>query len=139
MPHRYDWRPSPACAWALSALSLLAPVSVLASGLPALLAWPLAVLAALHGLGIVRGYLRLAPRRLLVPPDGAAQCDGASIDDLHVRWRGPFAFIDWRTTPSGVCQRRVFWPDQMDAPARRELRLAMRTREAASGRPSVAG
>ena len=134
----YAWRPSCACALALSILGVLAPLSVLASGLPAPVAWSVALIAGLHGAWIVRRYLGAQPRHLHIPATGEARCEELPMIDLRVRWRGPLAFMDWRVSPNGRRQRLVFWPDRLDVATRRELRLAMRAREAALGRASVA-
>lgn len=134
----YLWRPSGACALALSILGVLAPLSVLASGLPAPVAWPLALLACLHGVCIVRGYLGVRSRHLLIPSSGETRCEDLTMIDLRVRWRGPLAFVAWRSPSDRHQQRLVFWPDRLDVAMRRELRLAMRAREAALGRASVA-
>ena len=139
LPGHYQWRPSRVCTLILALLTLLAPFSVLASGLAPGEAWPLALLAAVHGLRIVRIYRRSVARDLLIPGSGAeARCDGDPMIELRVRWRGPLAFLEWRGHAGGPRRRLVFWPDVLDARARRELRLAMRAREAALGRASVA-
>ena len=133
------WRPSRACALMLWALALLAPLSVLASELPAALAWPVALLAGLSGARGACKSLR-APQRwvLIADPQSEASCDGAPMRDLHLRWRGPLAFLDWRSPAGGPRQRLVFWPDVLDAAARRELRLAARRRDAVSKTASMA-
>ena len=139
LPGHYLWRPSRICTLLLVLLTLLAPVSVLASGLAPGVAWPLALLAAVHGVRIVRTYRRSVTRDLLIPGAGAeARCDGDPMNELRVRWRGPLAFLEWRGHAGGPRQRLLFWPDVLDARARRELRLAMRAREAALGCASVA-
>lgn len=134
------WRPSRVCALMLWALALLAPLSVLASELPAALAWPLALLAGVLGARSARGSLRVPPRHWVISGPGCeARCDGVAVSQLRLRWRGALAFMEWRSPAGGPRQRLVFWPDVLDAPARRELRLAVRWYEAASGKPSVAG
>lgn len=134
------WRPSRVCARLLWVLALLAPLSVLASELPAALAWPLALLAGVLGARSARISLRVPARHLVISgPERAASCEGAPMDELRLRWRGPLAFLDWGSPAGGPRQRLVFWPDVLDAAARRELRLAVRRYEAASGKPSVAG
>ena len=61
-----------------------------------------------------------------------------AMASLHVRWRGPLAFLR-RRDPDGRVQRLVFWPDTLPVAARRELKLAMQRRESAAGSTSMAG
>jgi len=134
------WRPSRVCALMLWALALLAPLSVLASELPAALAWPVALLVGLSGARGARKSLRAPPQRLILAgPESEASCNGVPIMDLRLRWRGPLAFLDWRSPAAGDRQRLVFWPDVLDAAARRELRLAARRLDAVWKTASVAG
>lgn len=138
-PFLHDWRPSRQLIAALCALALLSPLSLLASDLPPVLAWPGALLAA--GVGVVeaRRYATRPPHALCIPAGaGEARCDGARMDALCVRWRGPLAFLRWRAG-DGRVHRLVLWPDTLDAAERRELRLALQRREAAAGAASVAG
>lgn len=136
---RLLWRPSPLCVGTLCALALLAPLAVLASALPLLMALPLALAALGWGMRDAWRYRR-SPGCVLTVAWGSerARCDDDAIEALRVRWRGPLAFVDWRD--SGRCiERRVFWPDVLDAAARRELRLAMARRRAAQPHGSMAG
>ena len=120
-------------------LALLASFSLIGSDLPRAWAWPLAACAWVVGARDARRYLRKHPLRLLVPAGrGVVQCDGITVHDLRVAWRGPLAFMRWRDADRRI-RRIVFWPDLLDAGARRELKLAMQRREAAAGSPSVAG
>lgn len=136
---RLEWRPSRLCEGVLLLLGPLAAWALLACDLSFGLAAPLAVAAWAWGIGDARRYARQVGCAVWIPASGApAQCDGACIRALQVRWRGPWAFLCWRT-PEGRTQRRVFWPDTLDAAQRRELRLAMLQREAAPGGTSVAG
>lgn len=138
-PCRLDWAPSRWLTAALLALALLAPLSLLASDLPAVVALPLALLAGIRGVRELRRHARQPPRALVVPAGaGVARCDEVSMASLHVRWRGPLAFLRWRD-PDGRVQRLVFWPDTLPVAARRELKLAMYKREAAGGGASMAG
>lgn len=123
----------------LGALALLAPLSVLASGLPPPLAWPGALLALACGALELR-RLAARPRCVLSLPAGAgpAHCDGEPVRALRVAWRGPLVFLRWRT-PAGRVRRLAFWPDTLDAAGRRELRLVLQRREAAAITASVAG
>ena len=140
LPGHYLWQPSHICTLILALLTLLAPFSALASGLAPGEAWPLALLAAVHGVRIVRTYRRSVARDLLIPGSGAeARCDGDPMIELRVRWRGPLAFLEWRGHAGGPRQRLVFWPDVLDARTRRELRLAMQQYATAKIATTVAG
>jgi toxin CptA len=122
------WLLGPLAAWALLACDLAVGVAA-----------PLAVAAIAWGVRDVRRYARQAGLVLVIPASVApVQCNGRVIAELHVRWRGPLAFLCWRS-PEGRVQRRVCWPDTLDAAQRRELRLAMLQREAAPEGASVAG
>ena len=59
-------------------------------------------------------------------------------DLLPKTGRGPLAFLHWRDR-HGHRHRASFWPDTLPAGMRRELKIAMQRREAASDRPSMAG
>ena len=123
----------------LWALALLAPVSLIASGLPGGAAWPLAVLAAGWGIRDARRHARQPVRSLVIPTgQSAATCDGERMEAMAVAWRGPLAFVSWRGE-GGVMHRLSFWPDTLDPGMRRELRLAMMRRQAATDTGSVAG
>ena len=105
-------------------LAVLATLSVLASEMPRLVAWPLMVIVILHAGLQVRRYRRL-PRHGFVFPgnDLAVLLDGRVIDGVAVEWRGPLAFIRWRDR-TGKQRRLSWWPDTLPASSRRELRLA---------------
>lgn len=136
---RLDWRPSRLCAGVLLLLGPLAAWSLLACDLDSGISVPVALAALAWGVRDARRHARQPGVALLIPASAAAaHCNGAPMLALQVRWRGPLAFLCWRT-PEGRTQRRVFWPDTLDAAQRRELRLAMLQREAAPGRASVAG
>jgi toxin CptA len=123
----------------LWSLALLAPVSLLASDLPRSLSWPLALVALAWAIADAWRHRALPARRLVIPAGCAnASCDGASIEDLHVHWRGPLAFLRWRDG-DGRCRRISLWPDTLDPGMRRELRIAMIRRDAAPQSASVAG
>jgi len=123
----------------LWSLVVLAPLSLIASDLPRVAAWPLAVAAMAWAIFDARRYRSMAVRQLTIPAGrGAATCDGERIDGLRAYWRGPLGFLHWR---DGHGRRRhaSFWPDTLPAALRRELKLAMQQREAASTPTSVAG
>lgn len=122
---------------ALWSVAALAPLAVLASALPVALAWALAPLCFVLGARSALAYAQQAPVRLQFDPAGGLPgVDGVPLSDLRIRWRSALAFAEW--TADARRQRLVFWPDVLDAAARRELRLAMRQREAASRRTLVA-
>ena len=134
-----EWRPSRLCAGILWLLGPLAAWALLACDLAFAVAAPLAVAAMAWGGWDARSYARQAGLVLLIPASVApVQCNGRGVTVLQVRWRGPWAFLCWRS-PEGRIQRRVCWPDTQDAAQRRELRLAMLQREAAPEGASVAG
>jgi toxin CptA len=122
-PVRVLWRPSRYLLGAIAALTLLAPVAVGASELPAALAWPLGLAAAGYGVACFRREARRAPVELVLRPGADATVDGAPASSLQVAWRGPLAFARWRDG-AGRWQRRAWWPDTLPPAARRELRLA---------------
>ena len=124
---RIEWRPSSWLLAALALLSLAAPAAVIASGLPAWAAWPLAAVALAGG---VRALPREARRPACVvgvraSPGGAAamSIDGVVLADARIQWRGPLAFLSWRAR-DGRRRHLAWWPDTLPPAARRELRLA---------------
>ena len=121
---RLEWRPSRWVAGALVLLAVLATVSVLASEMPRLAAWPLVIVLILHAGLQVRGY-RCTPRHDFVFPgnDLAVLLDGQPVDAVEVQWRGPVAFITWKDR-NGRRRRLSWWPDTLPTARRRELRLA---------------
>lgn len=123
----------------LWSLAVLAPLSLLASDLPQAVAWPIAAAAMAWAIFDARRYRSMAVRQLTIPAGrGAATCDGERIDSLRVNWRGPLGFLHWRDG-HGRWRHVSFWPDTLPAALRRELKLAMQQREAASTPASVAG
>ena len=123
----------------LCLLALLAPLSLIASDLPRIAAWPFAFAALAWAIHEARRYLA-RPTLLLVilAGRGGATCDGERIEDLCAGWRGPLAFLQW-CDAAGRRHRASFWPDMLPAGTRRELRIALQRREAASDGASVAG
>jgi len=135
-PFRIEWRPSRCLLAALLAMTALAPLAVLASEMPRLAAWPLAVLALAHGLLQCRREWR-RPRRVATFDGGRrVLLDGVALDDAIVAWRGPIAVLAWRDN----CRRRrlAWWPDTLPHARRRELRLAAPTGHPPRQGPSVA-
>ncbi len=123
----------------LWALALLAPFSLVASDLPRAWAWPLAFAACAWAIFDAKRYWSMPVRQLVIPSGRSdATCDGERIDTLQLGWRGPLAFLQWRTA-DGRLHRASLWPDTLDAGMRRELRIATMRRDAASAPPSMAG
>ena len=137
-PCRLEWRPSKLLAGVLLALGVLAALSVIASEMPRLAAWPLALAAAVYAFWMARREL-IRPRRSLIVwlDDSRASLDGASLTGFGVHWRGPLALLHWRD-PQGQRMHLHCWPDTLAAGHRRELRLAMIARPSAPGAPSMA-
>lgn len=137
LPFRYELRSSRWETGAMSILALLAPFSVIASGLPRAVAWPVAVLALVAGVLWTRRRARRPARLLSIDPAGDARLDGRRIDALVIVWRGPLAFLHWhedgRRRETHVC-----WPDTLPPPLRRELRLAGEALSAVRRRDAMA-
>ncbi|MEZ0472104.1 hypothetical protein [Luteimonas salinilitoris] len=132
------WRPS---RWLLAILAVMTPLAafaVLASEMPRLVAWPLALAALGHGLALLRREAR-RPARSFVFAGAAApvSLDGKPVMDVTLRWRGPLAFLHWRD-PRGRAQRLAWWPDTLPPARRRELRLAAPDPQAARRAASMA-
>jgi toxin CptA len=114
---------------ALCALAVLAPLSIWASNLPAMVAWPLAVVAAGWAAGAAWRHARTAPLPIVVPVEGDVTVAGQVVDGFDVRWRGALAFLSWRDG-AGRGHRLALWPDVLDPATRRELRLVTAARAA---------
>lgn len=121
---RFQWRPSRLLVAALALLGLLAVVSVLQSDLPATKAWPLAGMVFAYGAWSARSEGRRRVFELVIAGNGTVRIDGRTVEDLRLVWRGPLGFMAWRE-PDGGLRRRLWLPDTLPAPARRELRLAL--------------
>ena len=122
-PCRFDLRPSRWLVGALLALAVLAPLSVLLSEMPRVLAWPLALLASVAGLLLARREWRRPRQPVVIDGEGRVTIDGIEARAFRVDWRGPLAFLSWRD-PSGRLRRCSLWPDTLPPALRRELRLA---------------
>ncbi|QWP74909.1 hypothetical protein J5226_14715 [Lysobacter sp. K5869] len=130
------WRPSRLLAAGLVLIGWLAACATLASELPAWLAWPVASLAAGWGAALARRELRRPPRRLRFAGP-RVWLDGAPLARARLHWRGPLARLEFRAA-DGARGRLLWWPDRLDARARRELRLAAAVANAAPTARSVA-
>lgn len=131
-----QWRPSRWLALALIVLGVLGGMSAWVSELPPWLSLPVAGLALIWAVASARRELR-CPGRVLVIRGGRATLAGEAIADLRLHWRGWLARLDF-TGPDGRRQRLLWWPDTLDAAARRELRLAVAVTAPARDRRSVA-
>jgi len=121
---RLEWRPSRWVAGAIVLLTVLALVAVASSGLPAVIAWPLALAALAYGVLAWRRYLGQPSCELFFDgSDGGPQRDGRRLQQARLQWRGPLAFLSWRDA-QGRTRRLHWWPDTLPAERRRELRLA---------------
>jgi len=136
-PCRLEWRPSRWLTLALVGLGMLAALGVMASGMPILLAIPLAALAAGEGVRLARREARRPTRALIIATDGRALLDGESIEELCVHWRGPWAFARFREA-NGRRGRLAWWPETLAPRDRRELRLAVPVIQAAHSQPPMA-
>lgn len=123
---------------ALLALTLFAPLAVLQSELPRVIAWPLCMAALGYGAWLTRREWS-QPMRVLVVPTGVdpVTLDGRVLDHVLVQWRGPLAFLRWREDQMRA-GHLAWWPDTLPAARRRELKLAMQAREAARPPGSMA-
>ena len=108
-------------------LAVLVVPSLLASDLPRLTAWPLAMAALTAGAWSMAREMRRPACDIVIEADGRAIVDGQPVEAFAVAWRGPLAFLRWRDV-EGCPQHRSFWPDTLPARQRRELRLAARER-----------
>lgn len=119
-------------------LGLLGAVAVIASELAWPLALPLAAMSLGQGAWLARRERQRPARSLVIPVnDAVATIDGEPMADLQLQWRGPLAFLQWRA-PDGRLHRLQGWPDNLDATARRELRLAVAARVPARASRSMA-
>lgn len=134
---RIAWRPSRWLAWAMPLLGLLSACSLLASDLPAPLAWPGAVLACGYAAWLWRRERAHVEQTFVFGPGATPQVDGEPATDFVLQWRGPLAFASWRDA-GGRRRHRAWWPDTLPAAARRELRLAAPATQAARGGASMA-
>ena len=121
---RLERRASPLLVAVLLGLAVAAAFAVLASEMPRIVAWPLALAALAHGGWLAWREARAVRGELVIPiAGGRATVDGGALDELSVRWRGPVAFVQW-CDGDGRRRRHVFFPDTLPAARGRELRLA---------------
>ncbi|WP_334178875.1 hypothetical protein [Pseudoxanthomonas sp.] len=122
---RLEWRPSRLLQTVLIVLGVLAAVSVLASEMPRLFAWPVAIASFGYGLWQARSEGRRCRPVFWFPGNGRPPTvDGAPMVDARLHWRGSLAFLRWRDRAGGRWRHAAWWPDTLPAAQRRELRLA---------------
>lgn len=123
---------------ALALLGGLAAFSILASEMPRLAAWPLALSALAYGLWRAWRESASPVREFFFPGnDLPVMLDGAPVGPVEVQWRGPLAFVRWRGR-DGRPRHLSWWPDTLPAARRRELRLAAGSLEASRSSPAMA-
>ncbi|MBD9480127.1 hypothetical protein [Pseudoxanthomonas sp. PXM02] len=122
---RLEWQPSRLLQALLIVLGVLAAVSVLASEMPRLFAWPIAATALAYGAWRAHREGK-SPRPAFWFPcnDRPPTVDGQPMFDVRLHWRGPLAFLRWRARAGGRWYHAAWWPDTLPAAQRRELRLA---------------
>ena len=116
-----DWRPSKYVVYAIGAFGPLGAISLLASDLPAAIAWPASVVAVALAWRAAAREARRPPVTVTFPPNAPPALDGHRLRQSRLQWRGPLAFLQWR---DGRLQGLSWWPDTLPPAARRELRLA---------------
>jgi len=120
---RIDWRPSRWLGAAIALLGVSASCALLASDLPARIAWPAAVCAWAYGAWLLWREHSRSPRTFVFRAGATPLVDAEAAADFRLHWRGPLAFARWRDG-RGRWQHCAWWPDMLPAPRRRELRLA---------------
>ena len=122
---RLEWRPSRLLQALLILLGVLGAISVLASEMPRLFAWPAAIVALGYGGWRAHREGRRPWLAFWFPGnDRAPTVDGEPMREARLQWRGPLAFLRWRTHDGGRWRHVAWWPDTLPAAQRRELRLA---------------
>lgn len=121
---RFDWRPSPVLVASVLLVGVLAALASLCSDLPPWAARALAALALVHAAGAAWREWRRPRLQVVVTAAGRVDVDGRRVGALEVDWRGALGFMSWGGD-RGCRQRRIWLPDTLPAPRRRELRLAL--------------
>ncbi|WP_244243956.1 hypothetical protein [Marilutibacter alkalisoli] len=101
------------------------------------MAWPLAGAALAYGSWLAWVEFRRPGFELVVTGNDSIRIDGRPVETFRLVWRGPLGFMSWRQS-EGRMQRRLWLPDTLPAPTRRELRLALMRAEPAREAGSVA-
>jgi len=136
-PCRIEWRPSRLLAGVLALLGVLGGLSAVASEAPGWLAVTLALASPAAGTALAGRELRRPNLQLVWAPDRGLAVDGRRVQDPVLLWRGPLAFLEWNDH-TGRRRRVSWWPDTLDAAARRELRLAAIAASTSRHAPSMA-
>jgi toxin CptA len=123
-PCRFELRPSRWLAAALIALAVLAPLSVFASEIPRLFAWPVGLLSSIMGAVLALREVRRPMLGVVIEAPDRVTIDDQPVDEFRIEWRGPLAFLRWRDG-AGRRHARSLWPDTLPPHLRRELRLAV--------------
>lgn len=127
---RLEWRPSRWVIGGVGLVTVLAPLSILASDLAHPFDAVAAASAVSWGLASALREAHRRPRQVLVPADPAQplRVDDVAVDEGVVSWRGHIAVVAWRDAV-GRRRRLIWWPDTLPRPMRRELRLAAMARQ----------
>lgn len=124
-------------SFTLVALGVLAAFSVIASGMPRVAAWPIALAAAACGAWLGIRHRRQPARDFCWASGRPPELDGKSLDAAMLHWRGPLAFLRWRDG-DGRTRRLAWWPDTLPRAARRELKLVAQAMVDTPTLPSMA-
>lgn len=108
---------------ALLALGVMSAISAWASEMPRGAAAVLAAVSLWTSAWLAWRESRRPPRQLVWAVDALPAIDGISLEDAHLSWRGPLAFLQWQER--GQTRRLAWWPDTLPPRARRELKLAV--------------
>lgn len=121
---RLEWRPSRLLLAWLAMLGVLGAACVLASEMPRMFAFPIALAAVAQGMALARNQARKPSRTLVWDSHaGLVLVDGEPVSMPTLHWRGPLAFLRYWGA-DGRWQRLAWWPDTLGRVQRRELRLA---------------
>ncbi|AXK71632.1 hypothetical protein DWG18_04545 [Lysobacter sp. TY2-98] len=133
---RLELGASRALSIALVAIGVIAGLGLFLTDLPTIAACAAAPACAAWGFALAARERQRATRTVMLRADGTATVDDERADDLRIDWQGPIASVIWRQNGRG--QRIVAWPDVVDAPRRRELRLWSVTRPSRAAAAAVA-
>lgn len=136
--YRFEWRPSRGLRGCCVLLGVLAALAVACSDVPTVAVWPLAGIASVYGMFLSWHEGRKPTRRLCWWRDSnGLEIDGIAVMSARLYWRGPLTILNWKDA-DGRCHHLLWWPDTLDAAARRELRLAVGGHDISSTPPSMA-
>jgi toxin CptA len=120
-------------------LSSLAIISLWLSELAGWLALAGSILVAGWGLARIRAERCSEAFEVVIPWDAVRPVvvAGAAVEAFELEWRGPLALLRWKVPGQGR-DARLWWPDLLPPPARRELRLAASARAISSNASQMA-